>query len=65
MEITINSSTLSQEEVQEVQKVAKELIEKGYTVHNLQYHFGRYKNLSVSVLVANEDNMVLNCFHTN
>lgn len=62
MGITIVSDKLKKEEVKRLQEEANELVSKNnYSAHAIQYHFGMYEKLSVSVVSASEEKITLNC----
>lgn len=62
MGITIVSDKLKKEEVKRLQKEANELVTKNnYSAHAIQYHFGMYEKLSVSVVCASNNEIILNC----
>ena len=60
--IKIEASNLTAEEIQELEKEANNLItEHNYSLHSVLHHFGMYKQLSVSLYAIDKDTAVINC----
>lgn len=63
MVVEVKSDRLGEEKVKELQEEANKLVDvHKFSAHAIQYNFGRYRDLSVSVTMKSKDQIILNCY---